>query len=345
MNPPWESSLGAILYPLSFPYLLGVLLRNWLYKKGILKAYRLPLPVISVGGLTCGGSGKTPLVVALSKRLLEWGLKVAVLSRGYKGRLESKGGIVSDGFGVFLGPRECGDEPYLVAKKVSGVLVAIGKERYKVAQGLLRSFSPEVVLLDDGFQHLKIKRDIDILAFDVSLDIKRARLLPAGPFREPLSSIKRSDCLVLTYWEGGKEEEKLYESLTAYGKPIFRAFPLYKGLRRQGERIPLSDLKGEKVAVLVGIANPKRFIKTIENWGLEVVWVSLRPDHHFWSPQELKEALSKARVIVTTEKDLVKFEGLDLPVYALELEFELEEGFWRFLKEKLSGYNLSPWRR
>lgn len=341
MTPPWESRFGAILYPLSFPYLLGVSFRNWLYRKGILRTHRLPIPVISIGGLTCGGSGKTPLVVALSSRFSEWGLKVATLFRGYKGRLESKGGIVSDGFRILLAPRDCGDEPYLVAKKTGGVLVAVGKDRYKVAQGLLRSFSPQVVLLDDGFQHLKLERDLDILALDVDLEVRRPRLLPSGPFREPLSSIKRSDCLVLTYWEGKREHEELYKSLKDYGKPIFRAFPFYKGLRGQGKTVSLSQFKGEKVAILLGIANPKRFIRTVEELGFKVVSVTLRPDHHFWSKEELSKILGKAGLIITTEKDLVKLEGLGLPVYALELELELEEGFWVFLKERLSRYNLS----
>lgn len=341
MTPPWESHFGAILYPLSFPYLLGVIFRNWLYRKEILRTHRLPIPVISIGGLTCGGSGKTPLVVTLSSRLSEWGMKVATLFRGYKGRLESKGGIVSDGFKVLLDPRDCGDEAYLLAKKTKGVIVAVGKDRYEVAQRVLRSFSPQVVLLDDGFQHLKLKRDIDILALDVDLDVRKPRLLPSGPFREPLSSIERCDCLVLTYWEGKKEDGELYRSLKNYGKPIFRALPLYRGLRGQGKTLPLQQFKGEKVVLLSGIANPKRFIRTVEKLGFKVVSVILRPDHHFWSPEELRKVLGKAGLILTTEKDLVKLEGLGLPVYALELEFNLEEGFWVFLKERISRYNLS----
>ena len=338
MIPPWDVPLlGDLLWPLSQLYGLGLKARERLYGLGLLKEEGLPVPVVSVGNLTVGGSGKTPMVMALAKYFRGRGFKVAILSRGYKGRAEARGAVVSDGQRILRGVEESGDEPQVLARALHGVMIAVGKDRLRMGQLVCQHFQPDLILLDDGFQYRGLKRDLDLLCLDLDTDLERPRLLPAGPFREPLSAIGRATAVILTYWRPSEKGERLREKALSWGKPLFLAPVRYEGLVRGGELFPLSTLRGKKVSVLLGIAKPWRFLEALRGEGIEVLRVVIRGDHHWWEEREIGEAIKGAEAILTTEKDLVKLPDLDLPCYALRMSLEPEEAFWGFLESRLSG--------
>ncbi len=178
-----------LLTPFAWLYSLALRLRALLYRSGILKTHRLPRPVISIGNITVGGTGKTPVTAYIARFLLAQGYRVAVLSRGYGGSLEGQTCVVSDGATIMLSARECGDEPYLLASTVPGLMVVIGTDRYAAGQLAMQQLSPDIFLLDDGFQHLRLHRDLNILLLDFSRPFGNGLTLPAGILREPLSAV------------------------------------------------------------------------------------------------------------------------------------------------------------
>ncbi len=338
MKPPWEYPfLSDVLLPLSYLYLLALKGRSFLYKLDLLKPKELPTKVISVGNLTVGGSGKTPVVMKMAQWLKEKGVKVGILSRGYKGKMAKRGTIVSEGKNLLLGPELIGDEPYLLAKSLPHIPQAVGIDRFKLGKLLCELHGLQAVVLDDGFQYLKLKKDLEILCIPSDMEITKIRLLPSGPFREGLSSIKRAHLLLLTYWEGSEKGFKLLERLKAFGKPIFLANPLYEGLLEGESLIPFSQLKGKRLLLCLGIGNPYRLLNFLETEGLSVYKTLIRQDHHKWSKEEIERELKGVEAIVTTEKDFVKFPPLEVPVYRVKLNMEMEEAFWEFLKKTLYG--------
>src|SRR4030043_1067566 len=185
------------LYILSLPYGWAVRTRTFLYSLGLLKTRRLPRPVISVGNITVGGTGKTPLVMALSEGLMERGIPTAILSRGYRGK-KGSGPLVTDGQRVLLSPEESGDEPFLMASVLKGIPILIGKDRLKNGEMALDRFPVLGFLLDDGFQHLPLHRDLNVLLIDAQIGFGDGHLLPRGILREPLSHLRRADLFLLT---------------------------------------------------------------------------------------------------------------------------------------------------
>lgn len=335
MTPPWEREpLGRLLYPFSFLYRAALELDRLI---GGANRKRLPGRVISVGNITVGGSGKTPLVMAITPFLRDKGYKVAILSRGYRGKGGKKGALVSDGRRVLVGPEVSGDEPQVLARALSGVVVAVGKDRYGMGLWVWERFGTEVFVLDDGFQQWGLERDLDLVCLDPDTDLERAELLPSGPFREPPKALMRASALVITYWEPSPKALRLKERLTSFGKPIFLAPAAYEGLIGRDGFFPLEALKGRKVAILLGIAKPQRFLRALQGLGIRVEKAFLKDDHHRWTKGEVEEAARGVEAILTTEKDLVKLPPLDIPVYALKLSLRPEEGLWDFLLQGLSG--------
>ncbi|MGW8179589.1 MAG: tetraacyldisaccharide 4'-kinase, partial [bacterium] len=183
---------------LSWLFGLAIRIRSHLYKRGLLRSKKLRHPVVCIGNLTLGGTGKTPLVAYLAIRLRESGFAPVILSRGYKGKLGSTVMLVSDGKQISGTPELCGDEPYLLAQKLEGVVVAVGKDRFKAGQAVADQPEGTIFLLDDGFQHWKLQRQLDLLVIDGSCSLKKEALLPAGRLREPLSAMARADAIVVT---------------------------------------------------------------------------------------------------------------------------------------------------
>ena len=310
MNPAaqYPSRIYRLVSPL---YLRCVRLRNALYAKGILKSHTLSVPVISIGNLTMGGTGKTPMVVHAATLLRDEGLRVAVLSRGYRGAPRARCEVVSAREGPLLRAKVAGDEPVLLVRNLAHVLVLVSPDRRLAGETAVARFGAQVLILDDGFQHLKLKRNLDIVLIDVTR--------PFEMLREPVSGIARADAVVLTrtnlpHDEGGIL--KRLEPLKA-GAKLFHAFmePVELAAVATGAVHTLESLRGEGCLALSGIGNPAQFEATLEAAGLRVLKTVRFPDHHWYRRSELEQVLAeaqglKASCIVMTEKDAVRLDEM-----------------------------------
>jgi tetraacyldisaccharide 4'-kinase len=328
--------LHFFFYLLSFPYGGAVRTRNRLFDNGFLKQQRIGCPVISVGNLTVGGTGKTPMVILLAGMLKDRGLRPAVLSRGYGGKSTADVLVVSDGRQVFAGPEQAGDEPVLIARRLKDVPVLAGTKRAVTGQYALEHFDVDTILLDDGFQHRYLKRDLDIVLLDSRQPLGNGFLLPRGPLREPPSALGRAGIIVFTRSGGCKAEpidERLSGSLS--GRVVLRTRVRPTSLTtREGEELPLSFLQGKRIFAFAGIAQPDSFRQTIESLGGIIAGFRAFPDHHGYSSQDLgrienEAGLVRSDILLATEKDLVKLSGTPtLPprTHGLAIETEILDG-------------------
>jgi len=310
------------LAPLSWIYRAAVSVRNRYYDR--VEPKKLDVPVVSVGNLTVGGSGKTPFVEVVSRHFLSRKIPVAVLSRGYRREGSAPFVLVSDGQEVLASARDGGDEPVELARKVEGLVVAVGADRYQAGLALLKRLGPHVLVLDDGFQHRRLYRDLDIVCFDCG--DPKLRLLPAGRLREPVASLSRADAIVLTgYREGCRPP-------TRFDKLVLRSITRVVGFSRLdgGERLSADAFHGKPVALAVGIARPERARESLD---ADVVTFETRRDHHSWSASEL-EAIAAgasgkgAQALLVTGKDAVKLEestAVALPIYRIDIESEISD--------------------
>ncbi len=306
--------------------------------------HRLPRPVVSVGNLHWGGAGKTPLVAALAAHLRDAGRWVCVLSRGYGGSGQGVR-VVSAGDGPLLGPRSAGDEPVLLAGDLPGVAVVVGPDRWRAGLAALERLAspPEVFVLDDGFSHLALARDVDLLTFPAADPFAGGRLPPGGRLREPLASAARADAVVLTGADPAAPGAgaALAAALRAYefAGPGFssavRASP-----PRLGRGRPLAP--GARVLLVAAIARPERFRDAARAAGVEVAGELLFADHHAYpeaSLERVRRAFSEsgADAVLVTSKDRVKLHGrLDLPLAELPVRAEPEPAFWEWLDGRLA---------
>jgi tetraacyldisaccharide 4'-kinase len=328
---PWERIFLSPLHLLSLPYGVAVRLRTLLFGLGLLRSKRLPCPVISVGNLTVGGTGKTPLVMALAKTLAEKDLPVAILTRGYK-REKASEPLLSDGKSVFLSREESGDEPYLMAQLLRQIPIFVGKDRFRNGQLALAKFGVRGVILDDGFQHLPLRRDLDIVLIDASLGFGDGHLLPRGILREPLSHLRRAHLFLLTKVEDRKACKPLETQLqNIHPVPIFHShFEPVGFVGSQGQE-DLRALQGKRMIALSGVGNPGYFTSLLNKIGINVIREIIYPDHHAYTAQDVSSLvvpMKEADGIVTTEKDMVKLENLKighLPVWALRIRFKIWE--------------------
>ncbi|WP_049622575.1 tetraacyldisaccharide 4'-kinase [Frateuria defendens] len=306
---PWWTRPLAALYG-------GVVaLRRGLYRSGRLRRVRLPVPVVVIGNLTAGGTGKTPLTIALAEALRARGFRPGVVSRGYGGSLREPRLL-----GEHPDPAEVGDEPCLI--RASGVPVAVGRERPAAAQRLLDA-GCDVVIADDGLQHYRLARDVEICVIDGARRFGNRRLLPAGPLREPMERLGTVDFRVCN---GGRAE------------PGEVAMRLRGGTARAlsdgGER-PLSDFAGQAVHAVAAIGHPARFFDSLRGQGVEVIEHPF-PDHHAFEPADL--AFGDARAVLMTEKDAVKcrrFAGAGW--WSVPVRAELDEGFFEGVVARIAA--------
>ena len=324
-----DRMLRGVLVVLSIPYGAVVRARALAYGLGVLRTHRLDRPVISVGNLTVGGTGKTPTVALLARLLMARGKRVAVLSRGYGGSLEGETRIVSDGITVMLGAVEAGDEPVLLAGLVPGLMVVIGADRYRAGLMAQQRLNPDVFILDDGFQHLRLHRDLNILLMDCRNPLGGGRTLPAGWLREPLSALERADLVIYTRCHGG-ETPQFHGTL-----PHCRSSHRLTGVERlcDGAVLPMDSLVGKKVVAFAGIADPESFFTALRQEGLGLAAALPFPDHCRYGAEELAmilatRAATPDAVVVTTGKDAVKLgtfgESLG-ELYAAVLEMQLDD--------------------
>ncbi|HEY5512331.1 MAG TPA: tetraacyldisaccharide 4'-kinase [Geomonas sp.] len=299
--------LLASLRALAPVYALLLRLRAAAYRHGVLPSHRLPVPVISVGNLVLGGTGKTPMVAWLAGYLVARGKRVAVLSRGYGGSAEGEPRIVSDGSRMLLTPEQSGDEPFLLAQKVPGLMVVTGADRYRAGLLALRELKPDICILDDGFQHLRLRRDLDILLLDAARPFANGRTLPAGFLRESVAAAARADLVVYTRCSPGVRPDLFT------GKPSCRTSHQLAGMvpLGGGERAGFELAKGARVTAFSGIADPGAFFDLLEEQGVRLTATLAFADHASYGEPEiaaicrLRDA-SRSTLLITTEKDAVK---------------------------------------
>jgi tetraacyldisaccharide 4'-kinase len=319
------------LWPLSLLYGGAIRVRAWMYRKGWLKQKRLKATVISVGNLTVGGTGKTPIVIWLAEKFLAEGKSVAILSRGYRG---------SNG---------TSDEIELMRFRLQGrVAFGVGKNRFAVGRRLETQQPIDIFILDDGFQHLQLARDLDILLLDASRPMREEVLLPAGRLREPLSAMNRANLVVFTRTETVPGILEAVEKLSEF--PVFAAATRLLGFRRYGGGIPLQSAKeigAGPFFAFCGLGNPEAFFRDLQTWGLSICGQAVFADHHRYTEHDvlkLKEAGNKAgaNAFVTTEKDAQNLSGLmveERPVYVSVIDLVIipEAGFRKVLDRLLAA--------
>ena len=356
-------SLRSFLSMFSKVYGGSVKLRRNFYKKAVFQSKRLPCPIISIGNITVGGTGKTPMTIYVAQVVKQLGYKVAIISRGYKGKSERVGGIVSDGRVLLMTPEIAGDEPYMMAKRLKDVPVIVGKNRFKAGRLAVRKFNPDVIVLDDGFQHLKLQRDLDLVLLDCRKPFGNGHLLPRGVMREPVSALLCADAIILTKSDtvNNNETSSLPKKLRSYErkKPVYRTFHqpfVYKIINKEKKvfeknmqealRQNSDCIKGRTVFAFSGLADNHNFRRTLKSLKCNVSGYMEFPDHHSYSDRDLKDISAAAKrsmsgCLITTEKDYVRIANkiawpIDLYVVSIEIEFGTDvERFNGFIKDRL----------
>ncbi len=311
-----------LLYLLSLLYGGAVNFRNFLYDSRVLKSKKLPVPVVSVGNISAGGTGKTSLVRYLAQELGRT-LRVAVLLRGY--RRKSRGTLVVSEWGSLrAGIEEAGDEAYLLARLLPDASVVVSEERFKGGLFAVEKLGAGLIILDDGFQHRRLYRNLDIVLLR-KRDLTD-RLLPAGLLREPLKNLSRADAVVLSYQDVEPFEFELEE------KPVFKMFRKFTHLlNTRFERVPLEILKDKEVIAFAGLGNNEQFFRSLEKLGFRLKEKLSFPDHYHYRDFELK----KDELYITTPKDMVKLPPAE-NLFALDFELEVE-GLLDFVRERVDG--------
>ncbi len=354
-----------ILYLLSHVYSVLVNLKLDCYKFGIIQSKKLDCFVISLGNITVGGTGKTPTAQHLAKYIRDLGYRVVILNRGYRAKWQGEVGLVSDGKHIYMEADQAGDEAYMLAKHLPEVPVLIGPDRSKTGQYAVEHFGAEVAILDDGFQHWKLKRDVDVVLIDSVNLFGNGYVLPRGTLREPITHLERADVCLMTKVDQGLPGFNKYirDQIAKYGSnPIVvesihhpqSCIELCDWKRNiADEGMPISTIKGKKVVALSAIGNPTSFEQTVCSTGAEIIESFRYPDHHEYTQEEMVDAMEQAvrqgaEAIVTTEKDAVKLpmeflaavpEERAIPVYILTVEVVLQDGkneFEQLLKDKLA---------
>ena len=338
---------GAVLFALSLLYGALIRLRSLLFRLKLLRSNKLSCPVVSIGNITLGGTGKTPAVIAVAEFLARNGKHPVVVSRGYGRKDESQVQVVSDGRSVLANTSTGGDEPVLIASRLPGVPVVVGSNRYQAAQHALQRFPVDVVILDDGFQHQRLRRSLDIVLVDATDPFGNGKLFPAGILREPVSALGRAHAIIVTRTD--KKEESMAGLLQSIRRntqaEIFtsRHRPLDLVDCSTGERKPLTALRNVKAFVFSGIARPLSFISLLTSLGVSIAAESVYPDHHQYQRSDLANIFKKAadaqvNMIITTEKDMVRLKDLRPEgIWALCIELDvIERNEWeQFLSRML----------
>jgi tetraacyldisaccharide 4'-kinase len=343
---------GAFLQVCSYLFSGIVQLRLWLYRNRILRDQPLGCLVVVVGNLTVGGTGKTPVVEKFARALHDRGRKVAILSRGYKSKTppfwkkwwfwlnhteDAPPRVVSDGTRVLLNSELAGDEPFMLARNLPGVVVLVDKDRVKAGAYAIKHFGCDTLVLDDGFQYLPLKGRLNLLLVDKTNPFGNGFLLPRGILREPIKHLKRASYVFLTKSKGVRDEE--LEAMIRRFNPeaeIIECAHKPQYLQRVGaeERIPLSTLAGKRIGAFSGIAAPESFEAFLRETGAKLGYTRRFLDHHRFESEELASVFTEAlgarvELLITTEKDAVRIETgtkFPMPCYYLRLEIEILRG-------------------
>jgi tetraacyldisaccharide 4'-kinase len=351
--------LSRVLYAASRIYSGAVTLRNSGFDKGILSVRRLPCPVVSIGNITAGGTGKTPMALYMARLMRQMGYRPAVISRGYRGKAEKAGAVVTDGYRLFADCATAGDEPFMMASVLKGVPVLVGRDRFQSGMRAVAAFDSDVIILDDAFQHRRLHRDLDLVLLDAAHPLGNRHVLPRGSLREPVSGLKRADAVILTR-SSSREARQSLPSVVSGHVPVFHAdhVPflagiygpadgLGEGTSGQGYPEDLSILGAARVFAFSGIARNQEFLNMLPGYVGSLAGFEQYPDHYCYSTRDLEKIKQKAisesaDCLMTTEKDYVRIAGrlpAGLPLVVMGVEMRLlnndESGFVALLRRKL----------
>ncbi|MBO7146265.1 MAG: tetraacyldisaccharide 4'-kinase [Lentisphaeria bacterium] len=347
--------LKGILFVASRFYRRAVQFRLWMYNNRVIRNRAIGCLVVSIGNVTCGGTGKTPVVEVFARTLSQKGRKVAILSRGYRSKNRSlltkikmkfssdKGEIpprvVSDGKNLLLDSITAGDEPFMLASNLKNVAVLVDKDRVKSGLYAIEKFGTDTLILDDGFQYLNLKAHINILLVDSTSPFDNHHVLPRGLLREPIKNIRRADYIFLTKSDGSarlrhlkaflRRQNHMAEIIECCHRPQY-----LEDVYDRGKQMPLSALKGKRLASISAIANPASFNGFLSELGGNIVKETHFADHHRYRQQEMIDFINAAKnadaeLIVTTEKDAVRMPRLDrrdIPIVFLRVQIDILSG-------------------
>ena len=332
----WASLLRVIATLAAWLYDKIINLRNFLFDNGVLKTHRLNCPVISVGNLSVGGTGKTPMVVWLARLFSEEGYRVGILSRGYGGIETTRVTVVSDGENILANQTTSGDEPLMLSRQLSGIPVLCSTKRVKAGEAAIEKFNCNVLILDDGFQHRHLARDLDVVMLDARDPFGSNWVFPRGTLREKPEALGRAQVLVLSHFDGSEKARKNLETLSKNWPDKIMATATHRPTRifsaaGHGER-PLSSLTDLRLAAFAGIARPDDFFQSVHNLGGSLVYTAALPDHYPLTHELLASLVREAsrfepELWVTTEKDWVRLPQVlpqEMELYVLAVEIDLD---------------------
>ena len=326
---------SLLLPPLSALYSIATRLRLAAYRRHLFLVSKLNAPVISVGNITTGGTGKTPLVEWVCRGLAKEGRRVCVLTRGFGRRNPNEQVVVSDGNKILADVSLAGDEPLLLATNLLGVAAVVcNANRTAAGQWAIKNLQSDVFVLDDGFQHLRIARDLNIVTIDATSPWGGG-MLPYGHLREPLSGLARADCVVLTRTDEPVDLESITTILKKIvgPKPIFHSQMKTSALRGlKGDRVEQTSLTSQPVGAFCGVGNPASFFNHLRRAGYELAFERAFPDHYHYEQADVDKIVARARQagagsVLTTAKDAVKLSALrfEMPCYVLEIKISIAD--------------------
>lgn len=347
--------LLSLLKAFSYVYRFGVALTIKLYDWGVLKRHRVNAFVISIGNITVGGTGKTPTAQKMAEDLRALGHKVVIINRGYRSHLDGAMGLVSDGKRVYMTAYEAGDEAYLMAKSLPNIPVVVGKDRAITGRYAVTKLHADVIIMDDGYQHWKLHRDLDVVLVDTLNKFGNGELIPRGTLREPLENLDRGDLFLFTKADQTSplSRMRLREKVRRYNDraPVVESIhqprnfveiaDWYKG--RTDTELSLEELKNQNVMVFSAIGNPGSFEQTLSNIGINILEAVRYPDHHDYGMMELQYLSDRAKklnavAIVATAKDAVKiptefiYSDRDIPLYILNMDIQITDGLDKYIE-------------
>lgn len=347
----------GFLFVASRFYRMAVQFRLWLYDKRFIRNHAIGCQVVSIGNVSCGGTGKTPVVEVFAKSLSKQGRKVAILSRGYRSKEQRSffqkvqgffstrkrevmpPRVVSDGRDLLLQSDAAGDEPYMLASNLKDVAVLVDKDRVNAGLYAIDEYATDTLILDDGFQYLRLKAHINIVLVDSTAPFSNHHVLPRGVLREPIKNIRRADYIFLTKSNGGnhlrhlktfiRKHNRRAEIIECCHKPMYLERVFMRGTQQ-----PLTDLKNCKVAAISAIAKPESFEAFLKEYGANIVHTARYADHHRYTEQQILDFVNQAKaagaeMIVTTEKDAVRIPRIlreDINFYFLRVEIDILSG-------------------
>jgi tetraacyldisaccharide 4'-kinase len=334
----WTSSI--VLVPFGVLYGAITEARLALYRRGLLKVSKLDAPVISVGNITIGGTGKTPLVEYIARTLAAEGRKVCILTRGYGRKNPKRRVLVSDAHNLLASENEAGDEPRLLAENLQGIAAVISDaNRFAAGQWAIKELGAQVFILDDGFQHLQLARDLNVATIDATQAWGNGRMVPQGRLREKRSGLARADCIVITRADQADDLELIRSEIEKVSnhRALFTSRMRVRRLRKFDEEFLENEIEAKQdfispLAAFCAIGNPLAFLKQLENEGCHPVGISEFPDHHRYDQRDVESIIEKAKQagaksLITTAKDAVKLRGFsfELPCYVLDIEICIDE--------------------